>query len=200
MRAFFSLSAVAILFLPVLASADSFDWTFGGGADSMIASGTLDAIADGSGNYEIIDGTGTLGNTDGSGLNYSVTFLSDPAGCTYPDVCVKTDLGSANLTYDNVLVDGTSLDYAGGVILTSTDPGSGNPVYFNIWGNSAGEFNDLSDGRGWNQNTNVVNGFAAVPATLSQAESAAPEPATLALAGFALAGFVVRRRFQKTTR
>ncbi len=196
MKAFSLLSAVAIFFLPVFASADSFNWTFGGGPDSMTGSGTLDAtaIADGSGNYDITDGTGTVGNTDGSGLSYSVNF----GNCTYPAACVLEDADGTDLSFDNVLVGGTGLDNANGVLLESTDPTTGNPVYFNIWGNPAGEFNDLPSGSGWNE-TNLVNGFTTVDMTTSSTIGEAPQAShDLYSGGFALAGFpCLRRRRQR---
>lgn len=130
-------TAVAVLmFLPGLALADVFSWTYGGTGDPVYASGTLTAVPDPSnavGLYDITGGSGT--RTDGTGT-YSITIVpfsgsNNPAACLYSlasNCTVVAQQGGvgAHLIFDNLLFadnsPGSQLDGDGIVLSQPTGP------------------------------------------------------------------------------
>lgn len=197
----------AMLLMPALACANSFSWTFGGSSDPFTASGTLEAdpIA-GTGNYLITGGRGSLHvndlvatgesgvSVDLTGQTFGLALLpggNDSGGLYWtPEDADGTELG-----YDNLLIGGTSLDSAG-IVLTATDPATGNTLYFGLGPNNT-VFEDLPDGTGWNV-LNLAGEFVATPIGGGGHQSPdTPEPSTIALGSLALTGLVLRRRFRR---
>jgi hypothetical protein len=195
-----------------VASAESFDWTYGGGTDPVFASGTLDATPDASiaGAYDIIDGSGT--RTDDTGT-YAVTIVpfsasNDPAQCSYSpsSSCTIVASGgvSADLIFDNLVYPanpaGSQLD-GDGIVLNEPAGPDTDGQFYSVW--SAGsadyvgppdqEFDPFSYA-----SINLANPFVVTPSGISEV-TATPEPATFGLIGFGLIGmaFVARKKTQR---
>lgn len=203
-----SLSVASMLLTSNLASAESFDWTYGGGTDAVFASGTLDATPDASiaGAYDILDGSGT--RTDGTGT-YAVTIVpfsasNDPAQCSYSPTtsCDVVASGGTDLIFDNLLYAsnpaGSQLD-GDGIVLD--EPGGLDGQFYSVWSAGAASYVgppdqefDPADYTG----TNLANPFVVTPAGINDV-SAAPEPATFGLIGFGLIGmaFAVRKKTRR---
>lgn len=188
-----------------VASAESFDWTYGGGTDPVFASGTLDATPDASiaGAYDILDGSGT--RTDGTGT-YAVTIVpfsasNNPAQCSYSSTtnCDVVASGGTDLIFDNLLYAsnsaGSQLD-GDGIVLD--EPGDPDGQFYSVWSSGASDYVGPPD-QEFNPTdyagTNLENPFVVTPSGTSEI-SAAPEPATFGLIGFGLIGmaFVIRKR------
>jgi hypothetical protein len=149
-----------------------------GGSFSVLA--TLNATADGSGNYNVTGISGTL--TD-NGTSYAITGLIagtlDPANNYSFDNKINAAGGSAPF----------SLDTAGLAFYVAGETQSGTPV------DPYAAFNLYSYGTAAGLSTTVSNNVNAVfQGNLSIA--AVPEPSTYALmlGGLGLVGFVARRR------
>lgn len=206
-NALFSFSCAAVLLVPSFASADVFVWTFGGSGDPVSASGTLDAtLINGTANYQVTDGDGTLYvnnliateksgvEIDVTGQTYDLTLLpgANESGGLY---WTPQDADGTNLGYDNLLIGGASLDSAG-IVFTSTDPETGNTLYFGP-GPDNFVFEDLPDGTGWDV-ISLADGFAASDVSHGEQPSGAPEPSTIALAGLALTVLALGRNIRHT--
>ena len=201
-----SLSLASMLLTPDFASADSFDWTYGGGVDPVFASGTLDAVPDASiaGAYDIIDGSGT--RTDSTGV-YAVTIVpfsagNDPAQCSYSPSsnCTVVASGgvSADLIFDNLLYPGnppgSQLDGDGIVLSQPTGP---NARFYSVWSAGAANYAGPPDQEFdpyLYTGTDLANPFVVTLVSDTTDTSAiAPEPSTFGLIGLGLAGVALSR-------
>ncbi len=165
-----SLSVAVAFLLPVLASADTFGWSFADTNENVSGSGTLDAtLSSTPGQYDITDGSGTL---DYQGNVFSVTFAPCP---TYgsPPTCSIRNSGGTDLIYDNLLFPGNApadqLD-GNGVDLV---PGPGTEPAINIWGGGSPMY--------------FVGYGAGESGALTTPFSITPEPASFTLLGLGLA-------------
>jgi hypothetical protein len=194
----------------------------GGCADGIVdvnvtASGTLDTSGPGAG--EIIDGSGTrtITATDGSTLilqgSGTDTFTQNVyiapllQSCTYGGaVCVFETANGSDALYDNVLLGDLELD-GNGIILTDGISGAGDGgfgdfvAYVSGPGGPSSEFTDLPNNNYYGGSfDNMVQDFTAVDITNTQQPGNAPEPATFALAGLALAGLGLCGRIRRAAR
>jgi hypothetical protein len=127
---------VVAFFLPVLASADTFDWGFINTANDIDGWGTMTAnLSSTPGVYDIISGSGTI---DDLGVAYAVTIVPCPSQPTNCEVS-NTDNHGANLTFDDLLYinnpPASQLDNAYGILLT---PGPQGANDIGIWGSEGG--------------------------------------------------------------
>ncbi len=178
------------LMLPAIASADVYNWTFGGGSDPVIGSGTLSAVATSYAGVDLI--TGGSGSITYGGSTYNVDILpllpgNEFSGVrygVYGNVCggsMVPDLpcatlqnpplsGGANYTFDNLLYlnalpNNSELDANGIVFYNQAGPDT--QEFFNLW-SAASSNNPLPDnfwatdsGNGWNNyNVNLFNPFS----------------------------------------
>jgi hypothetical protein len=200
-----SLCIASMLLTSNVASAESFDWTYGGGTDPVFASGTLDATPDASiaGAYDIIDGSGT--RTDDTGT-YAVTIVpfsasNDPAQCSYSpsSSCTVVASGGTDLIFDNLLYAsnpaGSQLDGDGIVLDEPADLGG---QFYSVWSDGAANYvgppDQEFDPSGYTS-INLANPFVVTPSGINEV-AATPEPGTFGLIGFGLIGmaFAVRKK------
>lgn len=177
----FVLAAAAALLLPVLASADTFSWSFANPNDDLYGNGELDAtLSSTPGVYDITDGSGTVIS---EGVDYSVTIA--PCG-TYdnsnPCVITNSDGGGANITYDNLLYLGNApadqLDGNGVVLI----PGPQGTAGIEVWGGAEGGGSPTFF---FGYTPPYTGGYDG----LTTPFSITPEPASFTLLGLGLASF-----------
>jgi hypothetical protein len=176
-------SVGVLLSTAVAANAAVYDWNFAGAG--LSGSGTLTAVDEGGGIFDITGGAGTV--TDATYGPFAVTF----ATCAYGSTCTltNTDGGGANLSYDNLLFPGNSIGSqldGNGIVLLPGPPGSGSTA-LGIWDGPSQSFYKYTD-VGYENLTTPFNVLAA----------AAPEPSTWAMMilGFFGMGFMAYRRKQ----
>lgn len=175
----FQIGVAVTVLIPSVAFADVYDWTFGGGSDSVSGAGTLTATAVGgyTNLYNIISGSGTV--TDSAGT-FNVTILPLSAGNGSPNPCGNITpvlpcstlqnppgSGGVNVTYDNLLyfpAPGASQLDANGIILYN-QAGPQSESYFDVW-SAASSGNPLPDNfynTVTGANTNLTNQFTVSP-------------------------------------
>jgi hypothetical protein len=195
LKSFFPIAIGLAALIPSVASADIYDWTFGGGTDSVSGSGTLTTVATAYANiYLITGGSGTVTDSAGT-FNVSILPLNGaPAGLNgnfSPCGNISTPLdcatlqnppgsGGANYGYDNLLyypAPGASQLDANGIILYN-QAGPQSQSFFDVW-SAASKGNPLPDNF-YNSvtgaNTNFSNQFTVTEAGGSQGLSTTPEP------------------------
>jgi hypothetical protein len=123
LKSFFSIALGFAALIPGVASADIYDWSFGGGSDNVSGSGSFTATLVNSvtfpGLYQINGGTGTITDSTGT-YDVSVGGLFDNYGGVQglcgnvvdPSALCNTVRGAngsgANYTFDNLLYTGAS--------------------------------------------------------------------------------------------
>ena len=172
----------AAAFIPALAHADTFTWTFA--SMNVSGSGTLTAVAYGSpGEFLITGGAGSVTDTTYGTFAVALAPCATPAASCTLD---RTGGRGAPETYDDLLFPEHSPDLqldGFGVVLT---PGPAGTVGINIYDGPPQEFYGFF-GNG--------NESLSTPFTVTPFVAATPEPTSLVLVGSGLLG--IYHRFKR---